>query len=268
MSLRALGGADLVGDSLARFIYLDEAGISSAKQEPWLVVGGLLVHGDHQLDSLYSALESVARKHLTESLQDTLVLHASDIYGGNGKVFDKKLNPEWTPARRMALMADLAMIPRATNILISAAWVQRSQFPKSAELLAVKDTADMTLHAHAAAYMACLMEADIWIRKNAKRENCMVIVEDNQRARAAIRQVHRYHQDKQMPLTEDLKPYFPLQRVREDPAFQEKRPSHPLVLADFVAFVVKRRLMNDPWISPYFEPLRPLIAKLSLAGLV
>jgi hypothetical protein len=79
-----------------------------------------------------------------------------------------------------------------------------------------------------------LLEVDIWLRENAKNENCIVIVEDNNEARALIKQVHRYHQSKSIPLTEEQKQYFPLRRVREDPAFQEKMPDHPLVLADFV----------------------------------
>jgi hypothetical protein len=66
MTLRAFGGGTLRGESVARFVYLDEAGTSNKTQEPWLVVGGAIVHGDHQIDKLYSALAEISRKHVPE----------------------------------------------------------------------------------------------------------------------------------------------------------------------------------------------------------
>ena len=36
------------GDDLVRLIYLDEAGISNPAHEPFLVVAGILIHGDKQ----------------------------------------------------------------------------------------------------------------------------------------------------------------------------------------------------------------------------
>lgn len=82
MTANALGGHPLAGVELARFVYLDESGISNPEQEPWLVVGGVIVHGDHQLDSLYDALEGILEK-VPEEQRQGLVLHTADIYGGN-----------------------------------------------------------------------------------------------------------------------------------------------------------------------------------------
>ena len=59
----------------------------------------------------------------------------------------------------------------------------------------------------------------------------MAIVENNNEARALLRFVHRHNQRKATLVPEDLKPKLPLRRVREDPAFQDKLPGHPLVLA-------------------------------------
>jgi hypothetical protein len=273
MSLRALGGAVLLGNNLARFVYLDEAGISSHRQEPWLVVAGLLVHADTQLNKVYTELAAVVERHIPEKSREGLVLHSSDIYGGNGKVFDESRNPEWTFDRRMAILEDLAKIPNKANILVTGMSIERAKFPSFLEIPVSLEKErrkrggqkppTLTVQAHAAAYIACLLEVDVWLRKNARNENCMVIVEDNNEARAAIREVHRYHQSKSMPLTEDLKSHFPLRRIKEDPAFQEKKPDHPLVLADFVAFVIKRLRMKDPRISPLFEPWKARFAALA-----
>ena len=65
-----------------------------------------------------------------------------------------------------------------------------------------------------------------------------------------------HHQEKKIieSLTPEQKQHFPFVKIKEDPAFQTKRPAHPLALADFVAFVIKRALMGDPKIWPFFEP--------------
>src|SRR5258706_338524 len=127
MILRALGGAPLLGANLTRFVYLDEAGISG-KQEPWLVVGGVLVDGDTQLDDLYREIEVVSERHLPQDYRDEdIILHAGDLYGGNGH-FDEGRDPYWTMEKRHAVLADLAKIPDKTDILIAGAPMDMSQF--------------------------------------------------------------------------------------------------------------------------------------------
>jgi hypothetical protein len=260
-------------NALARFVYLDEAGISGSRQEPWLVVGGLLVHADTQLNKVYMELAAVVERHIPERDRQGLVLHTSDIYGGNGKLFDERRNPEWTFDRRMAILEDLAKIPNKANILVTGNAIELAHFPSFLEVPLTPDDEQrqqgkkqkrpsLAIQAHAVAYMACLLEVDVWLREHAKNENCMVVVEDNNEARAAIKQVHRYHQNKLIPFPGDLSSHFPLRRIREDPAFQEKMPGHPLVLADFVAFVIKRVRMKDPRIWPFFEPWKARFAAL------
>lgn len=255
MARRAFGGGSLVGDKLVRLVYLDEAGISSKVQEPYLVVAGLIVHGDHQLAKLEKELERVVKTHIPANMRDGLVLHTSDIYGGNGKIFDKRRNPEWTMERRMAILADLAEIPNRANIQITSSVVERAKFPQTFTL-DDGEKSDLTLEAHVCAFMACAIEVEQWMRTNAKREHCMIIMENNDRAKKLISQTQRYYQDKKLAetLSEEHKKYFPLRQIKEDTAFQAKKPSHPLVLADFVAFVMKRHVMKDQWIAPYYDP--------------
>lgn len=255
MARRSFCGGELVGDKLVRLVYLDEAGISSKAQEPYLVVAGVIVHGDHQLAKVEAELERVVDAHIPNDLREGLVLHAGDIYGGNGKVFDKRRHPEWTMERRMAILSDLAKIPSKTNILITSAIVERAKFPQTLTLPA-GEKPDLTLEAHVCAFMACAIEIEQWMRKKAKREHCMVIMENNDRAKKLILETQRYYQNKGLTaeLEEDHRKYFPLRQIKEDPAFQAKKASHPLVLADFVAFVIKRHVMKDPWIAPYYDP--------------
>jgi hypothetical protein len=232
----------LEGAELARFVYLDESGISNPEQEPWLVVGGVIVHGDHQLDGLYDALEGILQK-VPEEQRDGLILHTSDIYGGNGKVFDKKHNPYWEWSKRAEILAALAELPERLNLQVTSGFHKRSEAPH----LGIAE-------AQAITYVACLIEVEIWFRQNAKKENCLILHEDNQDVRTKIRELHRYYQQKSTELARDYPNALPFTRIREDPAFQEKRPSHPLILADFLAFMTKRKLMEDPRVDDFCRP--------------
>lgn len=238
-----------------RLVYLDEAGISSKSQEPFLVVGGVIVHGDHQLGKLEKELESILDRHVPDKYRDSLVLHASDIYGGNGKVFDKRRNPEWTIEKRMAILSDLARLPERLNLWITCGWVQRDNFPQTFTLQP-NEKRDLTVEAYVCAFMGCAIEIELWMRKHAKKEHSLIIVEKNQRAERLVAETQRHYQDRNLTatLSEEHRKYFPLRQIKEDPAFQSKKPSHPLVLADFIVFVMKRHLMQDQWISPFYTP--------------
>lgn len=84
-----------------RIVYLDESGTSNKQEEPEIVVAGVIVHGDHQLNKLRYALSKIMEDHIPAQDRDSVVLHATDIYGGN-RYFDAKRKPEWTYQRRMA----------------------------------------------------------------------------------------------------------------------------------------------------------------------
>lgn len=258
MSLRALGGGELDGDRLVRIVYLDEAGTSSRAQEPYLVVGGVIVHGDHQLEKLEEELESIVERHVPIQYRDGLVLHTSDIYGGNGKVFDKRTHPEWTPEKRMAILADLAKLPEKLNLWITFGYIKKETFPAEELLPGV----DATAAAHLCAFVVCAIEIEHWMRQNAHKEHCLMIIEDTPRAKQLIKNTQRQYQDRKLIESwgEEFKDFIQLKKIKEDPAFQGKRPSHPLVLADFVSFVMKRVLMNDSWIYPYYAPWRARLA--------
>lgn len=250
--------APAYGDKLARFVYLDEAGTGG---EPWLVVGGVIVHGDHQLDNLYEALREILEKHLPAEKRDELVLHTCDIYGGNGPVFDKDRHPEWTWDKRAAILADLAQLPLKLNLWVTSGWIEMARFPAFSD-----PPGNKVLEAHVTAYAICLTEVDHWLRQNRRRENCLIIVEDNKSAKQHLKEMQVAYQDPKLTesLAERHRVLFPFKRIREDPAFQEKRPSHPLILADFIAFVTKRFKMNDPRIAPFFEPLKRRHAALDV----
>jgi len=87
----------------------------------------------------------------------------------------------------------------------------------------------------------------------------------NGQSRSFIRDSHNYYQDPhRLPALKDyyecgLADYFPFRKIKEDPLFQPKKPHHPLVIADFCAYVFKRHLMGDDRYNRFYDPMRPKI---------
>lgn len=257
MTLCALGGAPLQGDRLVRLAYFDESGMSSKTQEPWVVVGGALVHGDHQLTKLELALEAIVNEHIPEGDRDNFVLHAGEIYGGYGKYFDKKRNPEWEDwERRAAILDDLAKVADKANVQIVFAGVEKERWGPPKFTYGPNERPNLLTEMHVTAFVVCAVEVELWLRQHARQEHCMMIVEDNKESRSLISSTQRFYQDRKLTqaLTEDQRKLFPLRKIKEDPAFQKKRAHHPLVLADFISFTVKRKYMNDPRIDRFCRP--------------
>jgi hypothetical protein len=246
---------------LVRLVYLDESGISSKLEEPYLVVGGVIVHGDHQLAKVETALEAVLERHIPEGQRYGLVFHSGNIYGGYGKFFDRRKNPGWTIDKRLAILSDIALIFEKANILTVSGFVERAKFPLT---YTPAPDANLTVEAHLCAFMGCALEVEMWMRQNTRKEHCMIVAEDNREARRLIKESLRGLQDKKVAESQDPAhaKYFPLRHIKEDPAFQEKRPSHPLILADFVSFFMKRKLMGDAHAEPFYRKIHERTAAL------
>jgi hypothetical protein len=102
-----------------------------------------------------------------------------------------------------------------------------------------------------------LIDVNEWHKRRAKQEHCFVVYEDNQETKNFIKEAHRRHQDPKLveAVSAEAAALLPLSHISEDPNFQEKRVAHPLILADFVAFMLKRHLMRDPYASRFVQPL-------------
>lgn len=245
-----------------RLVYIDEAGISNPQQDPHVIVAGVIVNGDSQLDAVGQELERILVKHIPEKYRDGFVFHATEIFNG-GKLFRRmKANeigpPEWPLNRRLAIANDLAAIPEKFDLPIAMGWVTRATFPQTFSLPQDWTDADRRAAAHGSAFLNCSMVCDRWMRNKASDENCLLIVEDNEQVRKIIRDLHIHHQDKKIEaiLDREALEHFPFRKIKEDPLFQPKKPSHPLVVADFCAFVWKKILVNDSAYDQFFEPWR------------
>jgi hypothetical protein len=217
-----------------RLAYFDEAGISNPAQEPFVVVAGILVDGDGVLNGVKRHLDRLMLRHIPARHHDNFVFHAKELFNGGGKVFkrpkrDEYGPPEFSLGRRLAIADDLATIPKKFNLPIALGWVERSKFPKTFELQDNWTQAQVTVAAHVSAYLQSAMMAEHWMRQNSSNENCLMIVEDNDQARAAIRDLQVYHQDRKIEklLSKEERQHFPLRKIQEDPLFQPKAAIKP-----------------------------------------
>lgn len=246
-----------------RLVYVDEAGISSAKQEPFLVVAGVIVDGDKQLRGVSRQLGKIVERNIPPEHHGNFVFHATELFNGGGKVFKRSApdepDPEWPLQKRLLIADELAATLKKHNLRIAFGSVERAKFPHTFPPRSMS-AAELTIGAHVTAYMVCAIHVDQWLRQQTDDEVCMMIVEDNEQARKLIRETQSHNQRHDINLTDDQRKILPLKRIMEDPLFQPKRRSSVLQLADFCAYVIKRRLMKDARYDRFYDVIARQIA--------
>jgi hypothetical protein len=96
------------GSKIVRLVYLDEAGISSKEDEPFLTVAGIIVDADSKLNSIENHLERLVMRHIPAQHREGFVFHATELFNGGGKVFRREkpdfIGPhQWPLVRRLAI---------------------------------------------------------------------------------------------------------------------------------------------------------------------
>jgi uncharacterized protein DUF3800 len=246
-----------------RLIFIDEAGLSNPEQEPFLVVGAVIVHADQKLIAVQRHLDRLVRHHIPREYQDDFVFHATHIFNGGGKVFKRAEkddpNPEWPLERRLKIATDLAAIPAKFQLPVTFGFVNRAEWPRAFTLPDGFKQRDKEAWCHASGFLVCAIQVDLWMRSNANDEICLLVVEDNDNSRRVLREAQRHHQGKNLPgLPKEARRIFPLRKIKQDPLFEPKRKSSVLQVADFCTYVFKRILMNpsDERYAPFYDAFR------------
>ena len=258
---RSLSGHALEGDRVVRLVYVDEAGLGNAKEEPFLVVGAVIVDADKKLVAVERALDRIVNRHIPAAHWPGSVFHATHLFNWGGAVFTKN-HPDWPLPRRLDVAREIAALPGKFTLPLVSAVCDRGQFPSDRRLAAGRAQREITLAAHVTTFTACATKVEHWMRRHARDEVCMMVVEDNDQARRHIKAFQHYYQTRDLALTDDLaRQLFPFRKIKEDPLFQAKRPSSVLQLADFWAYISKRIEM-DPHhalFRPIFDVMRPQV---------
>jgi hypothetical protein len=263
----------LGGERKLRLVYIDEAGISKVEQEPFLVVAGIVVHADNNLNGIENHLERILVRHIPERLRDGFVFHATEVFNGGKTLRREKPNfvgpREWPIERRLAIAREIVELIPKYKLPVAIGFTERASFPRSMELPEGMPENEKTIAAHVATFMNCAMVAEQWMRKETNNENCLLVVENNDAAKTMISEVQRYHQDKKLEklLDEEEQRYFPLRKIKEDPLFQPKKPSSPLILADFCAYIFKKYLMKNKHYDSFIAQFRTHLVSFDEAWL-
>jgi hypothetical protein len=212
-------------------------------------VVGIIVHGDIQLNLIERHLVGLVEKHIPEPHRRGFVFHATHLFNGvsgGGTIFGRD-NPDWPIERRLKIADDLALCFRDFDLRITLGVAHRKNMKEVFPNFASLPEAQKASALHSAAFMVCSMYVEKWMREFGGDENCLLVVENHERHRNQLKKIQRDLQnpDKKFSLGDEWDFYFPFTRIREDPLFQEKRPHSILQLADFAAYVMKRRFNND-----------------------
>lgn len=161
-------------------------------------------------------------------------------------------------SRRLEVADCLAALPKKFRLPIFWAFADRKKL--IAEQPERSQFDNMRL-AYCSSFLLCTSQVEMWLRKKTDGENAIVVVENNEDIKGALTHLHvtcqsasalkkTYGDDPQGMLS-----MFPFRRIKQRPLFEPKAPSSILQIADFCAYVFKRKLMDDARYDRFFWPL-------------
>jgi hypothetical protein len=145
-----------------RIAFLDESGRS--RQEPIIVVGGVVVHGDRTYRRLEEHLRQIVETFIPPADWDDFVFHTKDLFHGNG-YFDKKV---WPREKRLSILTELAAIPRKFELPVVFGHLDKSEYAADAKAQIDTHSRDDRDRAHVidvAEHMVAFGRAEIAIER-------------------------------------------------------------------------------------------------------
>jgi hypothetical protein len=237
---RSFSRGPLSGYDVVRLVYFDESGISNARDEPHVIVAGIIIEADKQYLALEAHLAQLAEDWVpSDKAAEFVAFHAVELFNG-GKIFRR---PEWIIDKTLPIIRRLLKTPVRFDLPIIYGLCNREGRVRDAPGL--KNTkADHLEAAYQWAFLLALIRTNEWMRKNARPEElAMVIVEDNDQMRTALKRVQFWLQypDRVIP---ELARHIPLEKIIESILFAKKDESSILQVAEICAYAMKRAAAN------------------------
>ena len=234
---QSFGGGVLADGSLARFIYVDEAGTSAG--EAVTVVAGVFVHPDEQWGEAKAYLDRL-REEVPEEIRQCYVFHAKDIYSG-GKIFKRK---KWGKPVRWPILEKLLACPRACGLPVVFSYQRPFE---DAEL----DPMDEIRTRHEVAFACMLRTANVGMKEMYKGERAALIAEDHRDMRQRLRLLPE-------KLRRTNNPKFvgahPFEQIVDTIHFTPADGAPLLQIADAVAFALRHFFSghkDGPWLMQH-----------------
>jgi hypothetical protein len=179
----------LDGERIVRLVYIDEAGIGKPQEEPFLIVGAVIVHADKSLIEVERHLDKIVKRYIPEEHWADFVFHAMHLFNWGGKVFTKN-SPSWPLSKRLEIANELVAVPKKFRLPLTVGLCERGKFPSTPEARARNlSVAQETIAAHATTFAACAAKVEHWMRRHTNGEVCLLVVEDNDPARRYMREI-------------------------------------------------------------------------------
>lgn len=248
---RAFGGGCLLGTNIMRKAFLDEAGISRPKDEPFVVTAGVVIHGDSQ----WMPVSDYLQEMIDEYEPPEGFFHAFKLYGG---LSPYERDNGWGEDKRFEVLEQLAHIPEDFDLPVVYGIAERA---KVAKKYPEKSPAEADKFAHLSSAVICMMQVERYMRMVAQTELAEVVIEDSPHIREAIKDASRFFKNPVGCHLDDFElQYLPIRQVMGVPQFTEKRDASVLQIADVCAYVIKRQMMRDPKIERFFNPFAKRLA--------
>jgi hypothetical protein len=236
-----------------RLVYLDEAGTTS--KATWLVVAGVIVHGDRQYPEADRRIAALVEKYIPEENRLGFTFHATDIFHGS-RYFDRN-KPQWaTREQRWPILIDLAQIIADLELPIVVGTGDKAPLlgePESSP----SENADRL---HVWSVINCLFWAETWLTAFSPEEMATVIHEDGAAAKPVIKRIVRLlRHPEQMIEGEGLSVAqafsLPFDHLIDTVHFAEKADARLLQLADLSAFMIARAVQGRSVCEPVMKVL-------------
>lgn len=240
-----------------RLVYLDESGLSRTRDEPYLVVAGVIIDADTQWKKIEQHFIKLTKKYMPDYVSTygtPFIFHAMDIWHGSGDFPRSK----WDRVQRMNLLSELCGIPSMFKLPVVAGYVDKTGRPTDARLRNLDVSTDVKMKwAYLEAFFKAARCIEYWMQMNSPHDVAMLIAEDTDRIKEIVGAVHASYIDKTMEKSVES---FHSNYIVDAVHFTKKRQSIVMQIADHMAFVLKRRLMRCPHISPMYDKISPNLA--------
>ena len=248
---RAFGGGSLLGDNVAKFVHMDEAGISHG--EAFCVQVGVIVDADQQWKAVERRLVELAIELVPPEHRQGWVFHAHKVFHGTDPAFSRERMPN--PADRAHVVRQFAAVTKEFWLPVALGWVERAKLPE-AFLNRPKNIVAEGMHGMA--FLDCVEEVETWLREFTKRDVAVLIVENNNESKRMLKALHmmlslppKARQDVAV-----LRDIPRLERVVEQPNFVDKMPLSLMQIADACAFSAARCMRRAPFWEVLYEGIR------------
>lgn len=251
--VRAFGGGPLQGSKWVRIAYFDESGVGDPTREPYAVVAGMIIHGDVDYLPLHKALNELVAEFPSEH-QEKRFIHTAQLYGGYYPFTEKN---GWNEAKRFGLMEKLAALPNKLQFPVIWGHFQRSRFVEDPRNI----TNNESHYSHVMAAVNCTLQVERAMREGTpENEICSIVMEKREHTQKLLTDAQRFLANPPEGFVQGKnRHWMPISRIIGTPHFEQKEDAGLLQMADFCALVIKRQLMGDTYITPYFQELRKAI---------